>query len=210
MGYNVAHITIVQRTIIIDNDANQAYLSGTEVQYIFLKEKISEWPHSFKDAHGHTLGDLFLKRNDKMMDGIDTMKATVEKMTTASNQAFKDGVEKSLSALNDVNSQSKANIEAVVESMTAATKGAETVGAQVLAYSKKSWEDAVSASKSLSSAKSLQEVVELQSSFAKSALEAYVAELNAMSEAMSSSFKDSVKPINARVSAVVEKFQSVK
>jgi phasin family protein len=145
-----------------------------------------------------------------MTDGIETIKTTVEKVTQASNQAFKEGVEKSLSALNEVNTLSKSNIEAVVESVTAATKGAETVGAQAMAFSKKSWEDAVAASKTLSGAKSVQEVVELQSKYAKSALEAYVAEMNTLTETLSASFKDTFKPINTRVTAVVEKFQSFK
>lgn len=145
-----------------------------------------------------------------MTDGIETIKTTVEKVTQASNKAFKEGVEKSLSALNEVNAMSKSNIEAVVESVTAATKGAETVGAQAMAFSKKSWEEAVEASKTLSGAKSVQEVVELQSKYAKTALEAYVAEMNTMTETLSASFKDTFKPINTRVTAVVEKFQSYK
>lgn len=143
-----------------------------------------------------------------METGEDTIKSTVERMAQASNQAFKDSVEKTLSALSEVNTLSKGNVEAVVESLTAATKGAETVGAQALAYSKKNWEEAVTAAKTLSGAKSVQEVIELQSKYAKTAMEAYVAEVNQMTETLSASFKDTFKPINTRVTAAVEKFQS--
>ncbi|MBW8733130.1 MAG: TIGR01841 family phasin [Asticcacaulis sp.] len=143
-----------------------------------------------------------------METGEDTIKSTVERMAQAGNQAFKDSVEKTLSALNEVNTLSKGNVEAVVESLTAATKGAETVGAQALAFSKKNWEEAVTAAKTLSGAKSVQEVIELQSTYAKSAMEAYVAEVNQMTETLSASFKDTFKPINTRMTAAVEKFQS--
>lgn len=143
-----------------------------------------------------------------METGEDTIKSTVERMSQAGSQAFKDSVEKTLSALNEVNTLSKGNVEAVVESLTAATKGAETVGAQALAFSKKNWEEAVSAAKTLSTAKSVQEVIELQSTYAKSAMEAYVAEVNQLTQTLSSSFKDTFKPINTRVTAAVEKFQS--
>jgi phasin family protein len=143
-----------------------------------------------------------------MVEAAETLKSNVEKMTAASNQAYKDSVEKTLTALNEVSAMSKSNVEAVVESMTAATKGAETVGAQALAYSKKSWDDAVAAAKTLSGAKSVQEVIELQSKYAKSSMEAYVSEMNQMAETLSASFKDTFKPINARVTATVEKFQS--
>jgi phasin family protein len=145
-----------------------------------------------------------------MDTGTEAFKSTVERASVAGNQAFKDGVEKSLGMLNEVNSLSKGNIEAVIESMTAATKGVETVGAQTAAFAKKNWEDAVAAGKNLSSAKSVQEVIELQSSWAKSSIEAYVSEMNTISETLSASFKDTFKPINARMTAAVEKFQSYK
>ena len=137
-------------------------------------------------------------------------KTTVEQMTAASSVAFKDGVEKTLAALNEANSYSKKNLEAVVASVTAATKGAEALGAQAMAFSKTSFENQVSAAKSLAGAKSVQEVVELQTSFAKSALEAYMAEMGRMSETVSASVKDSLKPLNERVTAAVEKMQAVR
>src|SRR5687768_14657419 len=114
------------------------------------------------------------------MAAAETVKSNVDQFTAASNVAFKDGVEKTLTALNEANAVSKKNLEAVVASVTAATKGAEALGAQAMAFSKKSFEDQVTAAKSLSSAKSVQEVVELQTSFAKSALEAYMAEVTRM------------------------------
>jgi phasin family protein len=145
-----------------------------------------------------------------MAKPAETLKTTIEQYTTVGNQAFKDQVEKSLSALNEMNAVSKQNLEAVVASVTAATKGAESLGAQAIAYSKKSVEDSVAAATTLSGAKSLQEVVELQTAFAKTALEAYLAELNKASEIVSASVKESLVPLNARVTAAVEKFQAVR
>jgi phasin family protein len=145
-----------------------------------------------------------------MAAAADAVKSSVEQFTAASNAAFKDGVEKTLAALNDANGLSKKNLEAVVASVTAATKGAEALGAQAMAFSKKSFEDQVVAAKSLASAKSVQEVVELQTAFAKTALEAYMAEVGKMSETVSASVKDSMKPLNERVTAVVEKLQAAR
>lgn len=144
------------------------------------------------------------------MAAADAMKTTVEQMTTASNQAFKDAVEKTLGALNDANSYSKGNLEAVIASVTAATKGAEALGAQAMAYSKKAVEDQVAAAKSLAGAKSIQDVIELQTNFAKTAMEAYMAEMGKMSETVAASVKDSMKPINERVTAAVEKLQAAR
>jgi phasin family protein len=140
--------------------------------------------------------------------GAETMKSTVEQFTTAGNQAFKDSIEKSLSAFTEVNVHSKKNLEAVVASLTAATKGAEALGAQAMAYSKKSLEDQVAATKSLTSARSVQEVVELQTAFARTALETYLAQVNKASETVAASVKESLQPINERVTAFVERFQT--
>ncbi len=134
--------------------------------------------------------------------------AIAENAATAGVHAFKESVEKSMAAIADMNAHSKKNLEAVVASVTAATKGAETLGARAIAYSKKTVEEQVAAAKTLASAKSVQEVVELQTAFAKSAFESYVAEVNKMAEAVSASMKEAMSPINERVTAMVERAQS--
>ncbi len=145
-----------------------------------------------------------------MATAAETAKATAEKFAQSGNQMFKDSVEKSMAAYADINAQSKKNLEAVVASVTAATKGAETLGAQAMAFSKKTVEDQVAAAKTLSSAKSLQEAVELQTAFAKTSLDAYLAELNRWSDTVSGSVRESLRPINERVTATVEQFQTAR
>ena len=145
-----------------------------------------------------------------MATAAETAKATAERFAETGNQAFKESVEKSLAAFADMNSHSKRNMEAMVASVTAATKGAETLGAQVTAYAKKAAEDQIAAAKSLTTAKSLQEAVELQTTYAKSALDTYLAEMNRWSDTVSGSVKESLRPINERVSAVVEQFQTAR
>ena len=144
------------------------------------------------------------------MAATDTVKKTVEQATAAGNQAFKEGVDKSLTALTEANTLGKKNIEAAVESVTAATRGAEALSAQALAFSKKSWEDGVNAAQALASAKSVQEVIELQTAYAKTAMEAYLAEVTKATDTLSASVKDSFKPINERATAIVERVQSAR
>ena len=144
------------------------------------------------------------------MSVAETAKSTVEQFTVASNTAFKDGVEKTMAAINEANTHSKKNLEAVVASVTAAAKGAETVGAQAMAFSKKAFDEQVAAARSLASAKSVQEVVELQTSLARTFLENYMAEVGKLTETVSSSVKDSMKPLNARVTDMVEKMQATR
>lgn len=145
-----------------------------------------------------------------MKKGAEAIQETAERFTAAGDQAFRDGVEKSLGALNEVNAAGKRNLEAVVESVTAATRGAETLGAQTLAYTKKSWEDGVNAAQALAQAKSVQEAIEVQTTWAKSAIESYLAEMTRATDIVSASVKDSLKPINERTTAAVERFQSAR
>lgn len=152
-----------------------------------------------------------------MADVQDTVKSVADQSAFAaqqafdlSNQAFKDSIDKSLSALSDVNAQSKRNLEAVVASVSAATKGAEILGAQVMAFSKKSFEDNVSQTKALAAARSVQEVVELQTAYAKVAMEGFIGELNRASETVASTVKDSFRPLNERATAVVEQLQAAR
>lgn len=123
---------------------------------------------------------------------------------TAGNAAFKEQLEKSMATFSEMNAHSRKNLEALIASATAAAKGAETVGARAMAFSKKSMEDHVAAAKALAAAKSVQEAVELQTGFAKTAFETLVSEVNELSETMSTSVKDAMSPINERVTAMVE------
>ena len=139
--------------------------------------------------------------------GAQAMKDSMKQAAGAGNQAFKDTMDKSLSALNDLNGQAKHNLEALVASMTAATRGAEALGAQAAAYTKKSVEGQVDQAKAVAAARSMQEVIELQTAFAKATMEAYVAELTRASETITTAVKDTFRPINERAATVVETIQ---
>jgi phasin family protein len=154
-----------------------------------------------------------------MADAAETVKKTIEQNTAkaqaqaesiqaAGAKAFREGVDKSVASLTELNAHGKKNLEAVVESASAAQTGAEALSQQALAYTKKSWEDGVAAAQSFSQARSVQELIELQSNWAKSAAEAYLAQFGKATETLTASVKDSFKPINERVSATVEQFQA--
>ncbi len=145
-----------------------------------------------------------------MATSAQTLKSSAEKYTAASGQAFKDAVEKSLSAMNEINAQSKSNLEALVASATAAGKGAEALGAQAVEYSKKSLDDHMAAARSLTAAKSIQEAVELQTAWAKTTMESYLAQVNRASETVAASMKETLTPLNARMTAAIETFQAAR
>jgi phasin family protein len=142
--------------------------------------------------------------------GDRMMRDAMDRASQVGDQAFKDGMEKSLQALNELNAQSKRNLEAVVESVTAATKGAETLSNEAMTYTRKTVEGHVEQARALSGARSVQEVVELQTTYAKSAMEAYIAQMNKAAEIMSDVVKQSFRPLNERATAMVETMQSAR
>ena len=156
-----------------------------------------------------------------MADAAETVKKTVEQTTAkakaqaesiqaAGAKAFREGVDKSVASLTELNAHGKKNLEAVVESAAAAQKGAETLSAQALSYGKTSWESGVAAAQSMAKVRSVQELIELQTSYTKSAMEVYLAEVTKATDVFTASVKDSFKPINERVTATVESFQAAR
>ncbi len=148
--------------------------------------------------------------NQATAAGDKIMRESMDKASVMTDQAFKDGVEKSMTAMNELNAQSKRNLEAVVESVTAATKGVETLSSHAMAYTKKAMETQAEQAKAMSGVRSVQELVELQTTFAKSAMETYIAEMNKAAEVLSSVVKESFRPLNERASAMAEKMQSAR
>ncbi len=136
--------------------------------------------------------------------------AQAEKFQAAGQQAFREGIDKSVASMTELNAHGKKNLEALVESATAAQKGAEALSQHSLGFAKKSWEDGVAAAQSIAQARSVQELVELQTNYAKSAMEAYLTQMTKVADVMTASVKDSFKPINERVTASVEQFQAAR
>ncbi len=140
----------------------------------------------------------------------EQFKAQAEKAQATGTQALRDGMEKTSASIAELSAQGKQNLEALTASAAAAQKGVEALSTQAAAYSKSSWETGVAAAQTIAQAKSVQELIELQTNFAKSAMETYLSEVTKMTETLTASVKDSFKPINERVTASVEKFQAAR
>lgn len=137
-------------------------------------------------------------------------KAQAETFQAAGAKAFREGIDKSVASMGELNAHGKKNLDALVESAAVAQKGAEALSQQAMGFAKASWEDGVAASKDLSGARSVQEFFELQTTWAKKAMERYAAELSKTNEIVTTTVKDSFKPINERVTASVETFQAAR
>ena len=142
-------------------------------------------------------------------------KTTGEKATATAESALKNGaaalktsLEKALKGYDAFVGYGEETADAVTKSATVAGKGMESINSEIYSYSKQSIEDAVSATKAVMGSKSVHEAFEFQSDFAKSAFEAYVAELSKITELSTAATKEAFAPFKGRVQAWLDVVQS--
>ena len=89
----------------------------------------------------------------------------------------------------------KDNLEAMTAAFTTQQKGAQAIASEVADYSKKALEAGSAAVEKLAAVKTLDKAIELQSEFAKSAYEGYVAHATKVGELFTAMAKDAFKPL---------------
>lgn len=82
-----------------------------------------------------------------------------------------------------------------LKSFASLSKGLQAIAVETTEYTKKSFETGSAAFEKLASAKSLEKVFEVQSDYAKTAYEGFVAEATKIGELYADLFKDYYKPL---------------
>ncbi|MDX2238844.1 MAG: TIGR01841 family phasin [Hyphomonadaceae bacterium] len=141
------------------------------------------------------------KAAPKTIDVVEDAQHAFQQHAAAGAQAVRENFDRSIAAVTEMTSFGRENMEAWMASAAVAQKGMEQLSARAVAFSKSAMENHMAATKSLMAVKSVQELVEKQSVYAKGAFDAYVAELNSMAELMAGLSKDAIKPLNERMTA---------
>lgn len=123
------------------------------------------------------------------------------------NDRAKTAVEKGTKLVEEFNEFSKGNVEAIVESSKIAAKGIETFGQDAAEYSRKHFEGATAALKSLSSVKTPSDFFKLQSDYVRSAFDSIVAETSKNTESLVKLAGEVAQPISNRVALAAEKIK---
>lgn len=145
---------------------------------------------------------------------------TVETVLKAGTQAAAKGYEQAVAlaqeqvdkasqtlfrCYDDAASFGKENVDACVLSGTVFAKGVESVGQELMSIAQSAVEANIAATKALLGAKSVRELVDLQTEFSRSRFESLVAESAKLTELGLSLAGDTAAPIQARLNATVEK-----
>lgn len=104
-----------------------------------------------------------------------------------------------IKGIEDFQKLNKDNIEATVRSFGEVNKGFQAIATDWTDYSKKAFEDGTAAFEKLAGAKSVEQAIEIQSTFAKKAYDDYVSQVTKLSEMYVGLAKEAYKPVEAAV-----------
>jgi phasin family protein len=124
----------------------------------------------------------------------------------ATQAKMKEGVEKAMKTAEELVAFSQGNVEAIVKSSQIWATGVQDLSKTFAAAAKASMDESMAAFKALTGVKSLKDAIELQSSFARAALEKSLAESGKLTDASIKLTEQALAPITARVTVAVEKF----
>ncbi len=143
---------------------------------------------------------------------IETGKIAAERIQAAFgdvNERAKAAVEKSTKIFEEASELTKGNVEALVASSKVAARGVETLGQEVADYSRRSFEEASAALKSLAEAKSATDFFKLQGDYARAAFDSLIAESSKVSENMVKLAGEVAEPITSRYSVAAERVKAL-
>jgi hypothetical protein len=107
-----------------------------------------------------------------------------------------------LTNFDDFQKLGKENMDVAMKQFGTVSKGWQAIATEFADYSKKSFEEGSAALEKLLGAKSLDKAIEIQSAYAKSAYETFVAEATKMGELYTDLAKESYKPFEGLVAKV--------
>ena len=102
----------------------------------------------------------------------------------------------------DLQKMSKDNIDLAVKSLGSTSKSVQAIATETADYSKKAFESSSSVMEKLVGVKTLDKAFEIQSDFAKSAYEGFIAYASKVGELYTDLAKDTVKPYEAVIAKV--------
>jgi hypothetical protein len=94
----------------------------------------------------------------------------------------------------DLQQVGKENVDIALKSIGALSKGSQAIAVEVADYSKKAFEDGTAAMEKLFGVKSLEKAIEVQTEYAKTAYEGFVAKASKIGELYADLAKETYKP----------------
>ena len=145
---------------------------------------------------------------ERFVGSVKEASAKAANLAADSQKTLGENVEDFSKRLQGVSSFNQQTLEAFGKSSEIAAKAFEGIGREVAAYTKTSFEERVAAAQDLATAKTLPELFEKQTAFARSAFEGWVQQASRLSEIYTAAVKDIAAPISERFSAAAQEVKA--
>jgi phasin family protein len=146
--------------------------------------------------------DMFKPATDVLTNGVSTVMATLEK--TKADVTI--NVQKTMKTAEELLAFGQGNIEAFTASGQILAVGAQELGKSLVQQAKVQADETVAAFKSFAAVKSVQDLLDLQTEFARSLFAKSAAETGRLSAATRKLADEALAPVNARVALAAETF----
>jgi len=154
----------------------------------------SDKPHAAVAAVGQPVEKMMTFTKDQMEKATAKAKEQFEKATTTARKSY-----------DEMTVFGKGNVDAVVKAGAIYAKGVEEFSRAFIGLGQIHYETSMAATKAVLGATSLRQVIDLQSEFAKTAVDKTIAETTKLSELARKVATETFEPIQARVTVAVEK-----
>jgi phasin family protein len=141
----------------------------------------------------------------KVEEAVQAGKQTVEQAVAATKEQVEKASTAALKGYDEFASMNKSSMDAFVKSSNIMAKGMEDLGKTYFAFAQSAAEQNVAAAKKLMTAKTINDVVDIQSEVARTSFDAWVAEATKMSEMSMKVANEAFEPIQSQLTTVVEK-----
>lgn len=131
--------------------------------------------------------------------------AATKEAVTATKEQFEKASATVMKSYDEMVAMNKDNVDALVSASNIYAKGMEELGKAAFAFAQASAEANVATAKALMGAKTMNDVFTIQSDFARSQFDSFVAEATKLGEMGLKTANESVEPIQTQVNVTVEK-----
>ena len=156
-------------------------------------------------AMGEQVTQSMAQATDQMrQQGEAALKQSQEAMAQVAERS-RDAMDRGMKAFDDFGMTARGNADAWLAASRAAAQGLEQIVQQAAEFSRKTFEGATSAMRTMAAAKTPADVMQAQSEFARTQFDTLVGEFSKLSETMMRVTNDVFEPLSSRMSETAHK-----
>lgn len=146
---------------------------------------------------------------EAMTVGKDAMEAALKAGEEAATKAYTIGKERfdaATKSFGEITAFNQETMDLLVQTSTKAAKAFEAISAEMVAFSKARVDESMAVAKAAMSAKTLKDLLDIQTGFVKDTVENLVQHSTKIGEMSQKAVQETVEPVGARIKLAVEKF----